>query len=160
MDHLLLESALRICFNIFGKAYPKIKNISAGVIVKEDSKDKGDVELLLYTPPYRQAFAAVEVELIEVSMEKETLQIEIFAEFRHDDITGMTSFKDETIESIINKYENLKPLVRESINDFMDVLTNPAKPVRKIGRTMAVRYRIHDQSYESDEDYEYDYNVD
>ena len=33
------------------------------------------------------------------------------------------------------------------------------RPIRKIGRALTVRYRIHDQEYEINEDYEYDYDV-
>ena len=105
MGHFLLEIALSICFGIVGNLYQKIKHVSLGIRVNEDTIDMAALDMILHAPPYRMAFATVQVELHELRMEKGTLGIQIFAEFQHNDIAGVTSFKDNTIESVIDKYE-------------------------------------------------------
>ena len=43
---------------------------------------------------------------------------------------------------------------------FVDDLSNPKVPKKKARRTISVRYGIHDEDYEEDEDGSYDYDMD
>ncbi len=159
MQHFLLDSALGICFSILGKAYPEIAGLTAEASVEEDSENNASVNLILLEPRHRNSFAIIEVNLSIFPLERRTLGIEIFAELEDHEMEGLTNFRDVDVQSIIEQYEYLQPIITEGMTHYGDNLSNPKKPIRKVSRTMTVRYRIHDENYEEDEDSTFNYDT-
>lgn len=160
MDHFISNSALDICFSISRYAYPQFRDLNIKVSLNEISENSTSVHLLFFGPDYRQAFAKVEVGLNAYTLEKKALSIQIFAEFDLRESEGLSSFKDEDVHSIIEQYFHLKPLVTEGISHFVDNFTSRNRPIKKARRRLTIRYRIHDEQYEEDEDYAFNYDED
>jgi len=115
MDHYVYNSALNICLVIFRYAYPEFTNLRVTVSLSEISENSASVNIRLFGPEYRQAFAKFEVGFHTYTLEKKGLAIDIFAEIDLRESEGLVSFEDEDAHSIIDQYINLKPLVTEGI---------------------------------------------
>ena len=160
MEHYLLEIGLDICLRIFGTTIAQIKGLTATETVDDDSENQASVSLILFEPEHRPSFATVEVELSLFSLQKRTLHIEVFAEWDEHEVEGLFGFGDVNLESIMQDYNHLKPIIMEGINHFTDDVRDPEKPIRKTSRALTVRYRVYDKDYEENEDYDYEYDID
>ena len=157
-----MDIALDTCLDIFGKAYPEIKGLHGSESIEEHSENHASVRLVLFEENRRSSFAQVEVEVAKHQFEigKEHLSIQVFAELSENEVEGLSAFTDADIESIFRDYANLKPLVHEGINHFIDDLRHRKNPKRKVSRDLKVRYATYDEEFEEDEDYTYNYDTD
>jgi hypothetical protein len=159
MDHYISNCALDICLTISKYAYSQFTGLKASLSLHEVSESSASMNLKLFIPKYRQTFAKVEVGLHRYRLEKECLTIEVFAEIDLSESEGIASFKDEDVYSIFNKYKDLNPVVTEGVTHFSDIFSKSENPTRKTNRKLTIRYGIHDEEYEADDEY-YDFDYD
>lgn len=150
---------LDLCLCIFTKLYPRIDNLRARESVDNDSENAASVDLLLFEPQFKSTFAKVEVQLSIYDFVSRALSMQVFAELEGHETEGYSTFSDANIQSIIQDYPNLKPIVREGMIHYADDF-DTKKGKRKVNRTLAVRYRVFDEEIPENLDYDYGYDID
>jgi hypothetical protein len=158
-EHFLLGLGLDLCLSIFTKLYPHIDGLRATESVDYDSDTSASIDLVLFEPQFKSTFARLEVHLSIYDLVNRSLSIEVFAELEGHEIEGYSTFSDANIQSIIQDYSNLKPIVREGVIHYADDF-DPKKGKRKVNRTLSVRYGVFDEEIQENLDYDYDYEID
>ena len=158
-EHFLLGIGLDLCLGIFTKLYPHVDGLKATESVDKDTENAASVDLLLFEPQFRSTFAKVEVHLSIYDLVNRSLSLEVFAELEGHETEGYSTFSDASIQSIIQDYSNLKPIVREGMIHYADDF-EPNIGKRKVNRTLAVRYRVFDEEFPENLDYDNDYDID
>ena len=158
-EHFLLGIGLDLCLGIFTKLYPHVDGLRATESVDKDSENAASVDLLLFEPQFNSTFAKVEVHLSIYDLVNRPLSMQVFAELEGHETEGYFTFSDANIQSIIQDYSNLKPIVREGMIHYADDF-DLQKGKRKVNRTLAVRYRVFDEEIPENLDYDYGYEID
>ena len=158
-EHFLLGLGLDLCLCIFTKLYPRIDGLRATESVDNDSENGASINLLLFEPQFKSTFARVEVHLSRYDLVNRSLSIEVFAELEGHETEGYSTFSDANIQSLIEDYSDLKPIVREGMIHYADDF-DLQKGKRKVNRTLTVRYRVFDEEIQENLDYDYGYEID
>jgi len=158
-EHFLLGIGLDLCLGIFTNLYPRIDGLRARESVDNDSENAASVELLLFEPQFKSIFAKVEVDLAIYDLVSRAMSVNVFAELEGHETEGYSTFSDANIQSIIEDYRILKPIVREGMIHYADDF-DLKKGKRKVNRTLAVRYRVFDKEIPENLDYDYGYDID
>ena len=158
-EHFLLGIGLDLCLCIFTKLYPHVDALRATESVDNDSENAASVDLLLFEPQFKSTFARTEVHLSIYDLVNRSLSMQVFAELEGHETEGYSTFSDANIQSIIQDYSNLKPIVREGMIHYAGDF-DPKKGKRKVNRTLAVRYRVFDEEIPENLDYDYGYEID
>jgi hypothetical protein len=158
-EHFLLGIGLDLCLCIFTKLYPHVDALRATESVNNDSENAASVDLLLFEPQFKSTFVRTEVHLSIYDLVNRSLSMQVFAELEGHETEGYSTFSDANIQSIIQDYSNLKPIVREGMIHYADDF-DPKKGKRKVNRTLAVRYRVFDEEIPENLDYDYGYEID
>ena len=158
-EHFLLGIGLDLCLCIFTKLYPHVDALRATESVDNDSENAASIDLLLFEPQFKSTFASTEVHLSIYDLVNRSLSMQVFAELEGHETEGYSTFSDANIQSIIQDYSNLKPIVREGMIHYAGDF-DPKKGKRKVNRTLAVRYRVFDEEIPENLDYGYGYEID
>ena len=148
-----LSIGMDLALSINNSICNKIPHFRSSGNIKEIQESYSELEFLFFGK-YDHAFCKLEVYTSQIT--DTTFSIEVFAESTHDDFAKV-DFSNFRVDEILKKYKELIPVITESLIHHPNDLQGETRDAK---RNVTIRFGICHESYESDEDYAFDFNLD
>lgn len=153
MDYSIVNQTLDICMAIISKIHKQRPEFITDMAIQDCSQDRGEFNIYVSAGHDEGPLARPRISVMLTEFEPGKLSSEIMAELEiHDhDHPDSSIF---SADAILKLCGDLKPLVAETlIHRPPDPISEPCVTENIVNRMITIKFKIHDEFYEADEDY-------